>query len=93
MNTIESKQLVNNKVNRHLLLYALTFARQSVKTTGCNTLLHCRSLITNASVKFANALSITQATIVLSDFGRSWSVDWVHLILSGSVKWTLDKSG
>jgi hypothetical protein len=34
-----------------------------------------------SSAKFANALSTTQATIVLIDFARSWSVDGVHLVL------------
>jgi len=75
------KKVTKNQVNRHLLLYAQTLARQSDKTTGCNTLLHCRSLMASASVKFANALSHAQATIVLSDFARSWSIDGVHLML------------
>jgi hypothetical protein len=51
---------------------------------GCNTLPHYRSLIPLASAKFANALSTTQATIVLTDFARSWSVDgfiWYYPLL------------
>jgi len=57
------------------------FTLQSIKTTGCNTLPYYRSQRPLASAKFANALSITQATIVLIDFARSWSVDGIHLIL------------
>jgi len=47
---------------------------------GCNTLLYYRSLVAQASAKFANAF-LTPATIVLSDYTRSWSVDRETLIM------------
>jgi hypothetical protein len=53
----------------------MAVALQISQNHSCNTLPYYHSLIPCASAKFANALSVAQATIVLIDFTRSWSDD------------------
>jgi hypothetical protein len=75
------KKVTKNQVNRHLLLCRTGLCPAISQNHGLQYFALLAFPQTLASAKFANALSITQATIILTDFARSWSVDRVHLVL------------